>query len=57
VKIQVVVLWVVTSCSIAVGYQRFEGPCCLHLHGEVRGVNTASQPSRSGLEISISLFL
>jgi hypothetical protein len=22
---------VVTPCSVALGYQRFEGPCCLHL--------------------------
>jgi hypothetical protein len=34
VKIQVEVLWVVTPCSDVVGYQRFEGPCCLHLQGE-----------------------
>jgi len=27
----VVVFWVVTSCSKAVKYQRFEGPCCLYL--------------------------
>jgi hypothetical protein len=25
----------VTPCSFAVGYQRFRGPCCLHLQGEV----------------------
>jgi hypothetical protein len=34
VKIQVEVLWVVTSCSVEVGYQRFGGPCCHHLQGE-----------------------
>jgi hypothetical protein len=27
--------WVVTPCIDVVGYQRFGGPCCLHLHGEV----------------------
>jgi hypothetical protein len=32
--IQVKVFWVVTSCSVVVGYQRFGGPCCLHLQGE-----------------------
>jgi hypothetical protein len=21
----------VTSCSVVIGYQRFRGPCCLHL--------------------------
>jgi len=25
--VQVVVLWVVTSCLVVVGYQRFRGPC------------------------------
>jgi len=24
-------IWVVTQCSVAVGYQRFRGPCCYHL--------------------------
>jgi hypothetical protein len=28
---------VVTLCSVAVLYQRFEGPCCLHLQGEGGG--------------------
>jgi len=31
-KIQVQVLWVVTPCSIVVGYQRFGGYCCFRLH-------------------------
>jgi len=25
----VVVFWVVTPCSVVVGYQRFKGPCCV----------------------------
>jgi len=25
-------IWVVTFCNAAVGYQRFGGSCCLHLH-------------------------
>jgi hypothetical protein len=33
VVIQVEVVWVVTPFSV-VGYQRFRGPCCLHLQGE-----------------------
>jgi hypothetical protein len=33
VRIQVDVFWVVTPCSVAVGYQRFRGPSCLHLQG------------------------
>jgi len=31
-KIQIVVFWVVMPCSDVVGYRRFGGPCCLHLH-------------------------
>jgi len=34
VKIQVVVFWVVTPYSHAVGYQRFGGPCFLHLQDD-----------------------
>jgi hypothetical protein len=33
VKIQVA-FWVVTPCSVVVGYQRFGGPYCLHLQGD-----------------------
>jgi hypothetical protein len=28
---RVEVFWVVTPCSVVVGYHRFRGPCCLHL--------------------------
>jgi len=27
---EVDVFWVATPCNVAVGYQRFEGSCCLH---------------------------
>jgi hypothetical protein len=30
-KIQVEVFWAVTPCSVVIGYQRFGGPCCIHL--------------------------
>jgi hypothetical protein len=46
------VFWVMTPCSAAVVCQRFGGPCCLHLQGEVRNVGfilqycTASQSRR-----------
>jgi hypothetical protein len=33
------VFWVVTFCSVVVGYQRFGGPCCFHLQGEEIDVN------------------
>jgi hypothetical protein len=28
-------LWVVTPCIVVVGYRRFRGPCCLHVHCSV----------------------
>jgi hypothetical protein len=34
---QVMVFWVITLWKDAVGYQRFGGPCCLHLESEVNG--------------------
>jgi hypothetical protein len=30
-KVDVAAFWVATPCSVAVGYRRFRGPCCLHL--------------------------
>jgi hypothetical protein len=36
VEIQVEVFRVVTPCNVAIGYQRFGGPCCLHLQCEVK---------------------
>jgi len=47
VMFQVEVFWAVTPCSIVVGYQRFGGPCCLHLQGEVSG---------SWIEIQVEVF-
>jgi hypothetical protein len=34
VKIQVEVFWSVMLCSVAVGYEHFRGPSCLHLQGD-----------------------
>jgi len=31
VEIEVQVFWIVTLCSVAVGYQYFGQSCCLHL--------------------------
>jgi len=33
------VFWVMTPCSVAVGYRRFGGPRCLHVHPEVENKN------------------
>jgi hypothetical protein len=32
VKIQVEVFWVMSPCSVMIGYQLLRGPCCLHVH-------------------------
>jgi len=37
VMFQVEVFWVLTQCSVEVGYQRFRGPCRLHIEGEDGG--------------------
>jgi hypothetical protein len=37
VKIQVKVFWVVTLCSVVVGYRSFGGPSCFRLHPEYGG--------------------
>jgi hypothetical protein len=34
VKIQAEFFWLLTSFSVAVGYQSFRGPCCPHLQGD-----------------------
>jgi hypothetical protein len=40
-KIQVEVFWVVTPCSVTVGYRHLGGTCCLHLHPEDLDLNIA----------------
>jgi hypothetical protein len=45
--IKVEVLWVVTLCSIVVGYKWFGGPCCFHLQGEVNGTG------KKGIDIGL----
>jgi hypothetical protein len=39
---QVKVCWVMTLCSVVVGYQCFKGPYCLHLEGEMSSVGENS---------------
>jgi len=41
--IQVEVFWVVTPCSVVAGYQRFGGPCCLHLEDEMYAIRITLQ--------------
>jgi hypothetical protein len=37
VMFQAEVFWVMTTCSVVVGYQCFRGPCCLHFqHGPLK---------------------
>jgi len=36
------VLWVVTPCRVVVGYQRFGGPSCILVQGEVNLVSAGS---------------
>jgi hypothetical protein len=40
-QIKVEVLCFVMPCSVTVGYQRFRGPCCLHLQGELQTMEEA----------------
>jgi hypothetical protein len=47
-----VVFWVVMLCSVAVEYQRFRGPCCLHLQvGILPQHYMASQLRRPQFEV------
>jgi hypothetical protein len=51
------VFWVVTTCYVVVGYQRFIGPCCLHFQGEMAALGAngidipATLPSRREYEL------
>jgi len=37
-KILIMVFWLVILCSDVEGYKCFRGPCCLHLQGEMNGI-------------------
>jgi hypothetical protein len=47
VTFQVDVFWIVTPCSVVVGYQRFRGPCCLHFQCEVQTSNLITMYARN----------
>jgi hypothetical protein len=38
---QVELFWIVTSCSVVAGYQRFKGPCYLSLQDELEAAWTS----------------
>jgi len=42
-----VVSWVLVPFDDAVGYHRLEGPCCLHLQGEMMKMEAARSPEMS----------
>jgi len=50
VKIQIQFFWVVTPCSVEVGYQYFGEPCYLHLQGEVTGNRKKGHIYRPGVQ-------
>jgi hypothetical protein len=51
---QVVVFWVLAPCILAVGYQRFGGPLCFHLHSSYFITTRRQIPKRSRHELSRS---
>jgi len=53
VRIPVEVLWLMTPCSVVVGYQRFGGPCCLHLRRQRGPPNTIRCHNSEDLDFSI----
>jgi len=50
VTIQVKVFWVVTHCRVALGYQHFRGPCCLHPQGEMNSDGKKRHRYRLGVQ-------
>jgi len=52
-----VVFWIVISCSVVAGYQRFGDSCCLHLPGEVAVAGKKGQLYRPGAQKGKGRFL
>jgi hypothetical protein len=51
VMFHVEVFWVVTLCIVVIGYQRFGGPCCLHLQGVVSYRNITRRQKSEDLDL------
>jgi hypothetical protein len=56
VMIQVEVFWVVKSCSVVTGYQRFRGPCCLHLQVSYHNATQCHNPQDLDWKITTPIF-
>jgi len=52
VRIQVETFWGVMPCIVSLGYQRFGGPCCLHLQG-LRYPTAIPHGIRTRLEVQV----
>jgi hypothetical protein len=57
IVIEVVVLWVVTPCSVVVGYQRFVGRCYFHLQGSPKLLLSNHHTTRRGSPENHDFFL
>jgi len=49
-----VVFWVITLCSVVVGYKYFRVPCCIHLQCE--GLKTCSNDVNSSVNVLAALY-
>jgi len=41
VIVQVEIFWLLTPCSVVLGYQRFRRPCCLHIQSDGKAIWTS----------------
>jgi hypothetical protein len=57
VNFDVEILRFVTLCSAVAGYQRYIGPCCVHLHGEMKGGVYNSVSFFTILSISLRAYI
>jgi len=54
---EVDVFWAVTPCRVVVGYQRFTGPCCLHLPQHYTAVITHKTSTWNITAVKVSKLL